>query len=310
MLFGLFNDRFRLLQEIKVKTPGKKKFTRALKECVATLVSTAEKKKLRIQGAGVGCAGTIDQRRGELKFSPNLPFLRHFSFEALLSKLTGGNVLLGNDAQMGLYGEHRLGAAAGLKHVIGVFFGTGVGAAFIAGGELYLGASGAAGEFGHCLIAPMGPLTGSERQGVLDDFVGRPALAGAAAAIAARQGAPHLFGLAGADVTRIRSRILAASIRSGDKNIEEMVRSRARTAGIALSNMVDFLNPEMVVLGGGLVEAMPDLFLHEIAREIRAHTVPAVTQAVRVVVSKLGRHAITAGAAKMAWDRIAPESAR
>jgi glucokinase len=187
-----------------------------------------------------------------------------------------------------------------------VFFGTGVGAAFIAGGELYVGASGAAGDLGHSLVAPMGPLTGSERQGVLDDFVGRNAIAGAAAAIAARGGAPYLFERVGADVVRIRSGQLAGSIRHGDKAVDEMVRSRARTAGIALSNIVDFLSPEMVVLGGGLVEAMPSLFQQEIEREILEHTVPAVARSVRVVVGKLGRHAVAAGAAKMAWDRVAP----
>lgn len=306
-LFALFNDGFRVIEEIKIATPGEKGFTPVLSACVERLVRAARKNRIRLMGVGIGCAGKVDQRSGTLQYSPNLPFLKDYPFEARLSKLAGANVLLGNDVHMGLYGEHRLGAAKGLKHVIGVFFGTGVGAAFIAGGELYLGASGAAGEIGHALVAPMGPLTGSERQEVLDDFVARNAIAGAAAAIAARGGAPRLFRRAGADILRIRGGELAESIRGGDKDIEEMVRSRVRMAGIALSNLVDFLSPEMVVLGGGLVEAMPSLFQQEIAREIDAHTVAAVAKTVRVAVGKLGRHAVTAGAAKMAWDRLARE---
>ena len=307
ILFVLFDERFRAVAETKIKTPGEADFTEALESGARALVRKAKKRGLRLMGVGVGCAGNVDRRRGELESCPNLPFLRGYPFEARLSRLAGANVLLGNDVHMGLYGEHRLGAAKGLKHVVGVFFGTGVGAAFIASGELYVGASGAAGEFGHCLVAPMGPLTGSERQGVLDDFVGRNAIAGAAAAIAARGGAPRLLERAGADVLRIRSGALADSIRAGDKAIEEMVRSRARTAGIALSNLVDFLSPEMVVLGGGLVEAMPSLFRQEIAREVRAHAIPAVARGVRVVVAKLGKRAVAAGAAKMAWDRLVPE---
>lgn len=304
ILFALYDENFQPLEEVKIKTPGEKNFTREVEAIVRALVGKAKRKGRPLAAAGLGCSGEIDRSGGRLVRSPNIPFLRNYPFAAHLSKLTGVSVLLGNDAQMGLYGEQRLGAAKGLKHVIGVFFGTGIGAAFVAGGELYLGASGMAGELGHSLIAPMGPLTGSERQGVLDDFVGRNAIAGAAAAIAARGGAPRLAARVGADVTLIRSGELAASIREGDKHVEEMVRSRARTAGIALSNVVDFLNPEMVVLGGGLVEAMPKLFQQEIEREIISHTVPAVAKAVRVVVGKLGRHAVAAGAAKMAWDRL------
>ncbi len=307
-LLALFNEKFQILDEIKIKTPGKKEFDGALETAVGALARKAKHRGLTLLGVGLGCAGTFDLNGEMVAGSGNIPFIGEYPFRTRLSKLAGASVIMGNDVQMGLYGEHRLGAAKGLRHVLAVFFGTGVGAALIIDGDLYLGASGAAGEFGHCLVAPMGPLTGSERQGVLDDFVGRHAIAGAAASISARRLAPRLYERAGADVTRIRSGVLADSIRKGDTNIEEMVRSRARTAGIALSNLVDFLSPEMVVLGGGLVEAMPSLFKQEITQEILAHTVPAVAKTVRVVVAKLGRHAVTAGAAKMAWDRLVPDS--
>jgi glucokinase len=311
-MFGLFDESFALVDEVKVKTradKGEKAFSANLAESVAALMRRADKKGLTLMGVGVGCAGTLDREDGVLKTSPNIPFLKGYPLKKKLTKLTGTAVFLGNDVHLGLYGEHRLGAAAGLKHVLGIFFGTGIGGALIIDGKLYEGANGAAGEIGHTLMSPLGHLAGSERQGVLDDFASRNAIAGEAAAMAAKHMAPRLNELAGADVYKIRSRTLAEAIAGGDKKLEEMVRSRARMAGIVLSNLVDFLSPEMVVLGGGLVEAMPALFLKEVEGGIRDHTNADVRKAVKVAVAALKGHSVSAGAAKMAWDRFVADGA-
>ncbi len=307
MLGALYDEGFEPMEELKLKTSpekGEKNFTRALNEIVEHLMRRAEKKKRTVTAVGVGCAGTVDRRGGVIKCFPNMVDLNGYEIGKRLTKLTGAPVLVGNDVQMGLYGEHQLGAAKGLKHVIGVFIGTGVGGAVIIDGKLHTGATGDAGEIGHYLISPMGPLAGSERQGVLDDWISRVAIAGEAAAFAMKQWAPKLYELAGTDAGRIRSRTLAESIAGGDRQIETMIRCRAHTAGIALSNLVDFLNPEMVVLGGGMVEAMPALFLKEIGEGIRRHTVPRVRGAVTLTTAALKGHATAAGAARMAWDRF------
>src|SRR5207253_1874728 len=132
-----------------------------------------------------------------------------------------------------------------------VFIGTGIGGAIAIDGRLYFGASGHAGDIGHYLVQPFGPLAGSERQGVLDGVSSRIAIAGEAAVLAAKQWAPHLLKSAGTDVLNIKSKSLAKAIKSGDKAIEELVRSRVQIIGIILSNLVDFLNPELVLIGGG-----------------------------------------------------------
>ena len=309
-LFALFDETFKVVEQIKIKTPldeGEKGFSKALLEGAEALARKAAKKDYTLIGVGVGCAGELDRVSGVLKCSPNIPFIKNYPIGAKITKATGVDTFVDNDVHMGLYGEHQLGAAKGLKHVIGVFFGTGIGAAVIIDGKLHLGASGCAGEIGHYLISPMGVLSGWERHGLLDDFVSRNAMAGEAAALAAKQWAPHLFDLAGSDAGKIRASTLAKAIRLGDKHIEDMVRGRARMAGIALSNFVDFLNPEMVVLGGGLADTMPALFLKEVGEGIRRNTVPAVRDAVRIAVSKLKDLSVAAGAAKMARDRLIAE---
>ena len=306
-LFSLFDDKFRVLEKVKIRTPlddGEKAFTKAIADGAEELAQKAKKKELTLLGVGVGCAGALDRVAGVVRYSPNMPFLKNYPLKALLKKATGADTFIDNDVHMGLYGEHQLGAAQGLKHVIGVFFGTGIGAAVIIDGKLHLGASGAAGEIGHYLISPMGVLSGWERHGVLDDFVSRNAMAGEAAALAAKHWAPRLQELAGCDASKIKASTLAKAIHQGDKRIENMVRGRARMAGIALSNLVDFLNPEMVVLGGGLADEMPALFLKEVGEGIWENTVPEVRKAVKVCVARLQDIAVAAGAAKMAWDRL------
>jgi glucokinase len=310
-LFALFDDSFRVVEKLRIQTPldkGEKGFTRALAEGASELARRAKKRDLALLGVGVGCAGVIDRAAGVLRFSPNIPFLRNYRLSATLVEATGVDAFVDNDVHMGLYGEHQLGAAKGLKHVIGVFFGTGVGAAVIVDGKLHLGASGAAGEIGHYLISAMGALSGWERHGILDDFVSRNAMAGEAAALAAKQWAPRLFELAGADAGKIHGATLAKAIELGDKRVEYMVRGRARMAGIALSNIVDFLNPQMVVLGGGLADAMPALFLKEVGEGIRRNTIPEVRGSLKIAVSRLRDLAVAAGAAKMAWERLREEA--
>ena len=135
-------------------------------------------------------------------------------------------VRLSNDVRAALYGEHKLGAV-GCKHLIGIFLGTGIGGAIIIDGKLYLGATGHAGNIGHYLLQPLGPLAGSDRGGQLDTIASRAAIAGEAAALATKRKAPHLLDSVGTDVKKITSTALADAIEQGDADVEELVRNRA-----------------------------------------------------------------------------------
>jgi glucokinase len=97
---------------------------------------------------------------------------------------------------------------------------------------------------------------------------------------------------------------LADAIQGGDEDVEELVRNRAQMLGIILSNMVDFLNPETIVLGGGLVEAMPNIITQEVAAGIKSHATPEAQQGLQIVTAKLKNHAVTIGTAKLAVDAV------
>src|SRR5687768_16037592 len=149
-------------------------------------MKAARKEGVKVRVVGVGCAGDIDMRRGVVNHSPNLTFLDEYPFRRKLQKLTGAKVFLGHDVQTGLYGEYKLGAARKSRHAIGVWLGTGVGAALIIDGKLYLGATGIAGDLGNYMLHSVDVSDQSERKEVLDNVASRTAIAGQAATLAAK----------------------------------------------------------------------------------------------------------------------------
>lgn len=309
-LFALFDGKFEVLAIEKFRTHpdkgGAKAFTREMSRAVEALVAQARKRRLDVQVVGIGCAGDIDMKEGVVRSSPNLAFLKNYPFRRKVERLTGAKAFLGHDVQTGLYGEFRLGAARKARHAIGIWLGTGVGGALIIDGRLHLGARGIAGDIGNYLLHAAEGRTETPRREVLDNVASRTAIAGDAAALAAKHRAPTLRKAAGTDVTDIKSGDLADAIRSGDKAVEKLLRSRASVVGAALSNLVDFLNPDTIVLGGGLVEALPRLIQREIRQSIDSHAAPKAAKAVKVVVARLHQHSGTAGAARLALDMFSP----
>lgn len=308
-LFALFDEKFALVEEIKERTHpdkgGGPVFRKMFRDSVKKLLRAADKRGLEIRAIGVGCAGLIDSEQGVVRASPNVAFLKNFSFRDTLRTVSKAKVFVTNDVQAGLWGEHQLGAARRARNAIGIFIGTGIGGALVIDGKIYRGSSGIAGDIGNYLLHAMGPLAGSSREGVLDDVASRTAIAGDAATLAHKRWAPKLRARAGTDVGNITSGDLAKAIADGDKAVEKLVRSRARVVGIALSNLVDFINPDVLVLGGGLVEAMPDLVRNEIRKGIQAHCTRGAFKPLKVRAAKLRDHAVTTGAACLALDMAA-----
>jgi glucokinase len=306
ILAVLLDARFRQLSMIKLKTKpekGEAYFMNSLEEAVEHLMQESGLHAKDIIGVGVGCPGLINPTTGVVVSSANIPFLKNYPLAAHIQNKFRMRAVVGNDVQTGLYGEHQLGAARGLKHVVGIFLGTGIGGALILNGQPYTGASGAAGEVGHVLFDAHGPLCGCGKNGCVEAFAGRLAIAAEAATAATRNRAPYLASLNGTDVKLMKSGLLAKAA-AKDRVIADIVRAKARIVGTLMANLVNILNPEMIVLGGGLVEAMPRLIIPEAERTMRALAIGASVKQVRVAAAKLGDYSVAVGAAKRAWDRF------
>jgi glucokinase len=299
----LVDKHFRKLEQIKFKTVaegGRGQFTRTLSESLHALVTGARRRGFDVVAVGIGCAGTVDHEKMHLKTSPNLMMLENYPIGKHIRKVVKVKVVIGNDVQTGLYAEHELGAAKGCDHVLGVFFGTGVGGAAIIKNKVYTGACGFGGQVGGLVAQPVGGPEAALSHGIVDRIASKSAIASEALVMALKNWAPYLHRKVDADLSKITWGLLESAIEHGDHRIEEMLRARMRVVGIALSNVVNFMNPDMVVLGGGLVAQMTKLVVGEIENGLRKYLTPEVGKALRVRPAKLGGDAVAIGAAHRA----------
>lgn len=307
ILVGLLDEKFKLISSLKTKmvaSKGEPVFFKLITSTIEQLISEAKIDLKDVRAIGMGCPGIVNTKKGVIISSPNINFMKDYQ----LSKKLGGHfnlpVALGNDVSVGLYGEHQFGAAQGFDHVVGIFLGTGVGGALILNGQLYLGSHGGAGEIGHTLVNPQGAVCGCGKRGCLETEIGRPAIAAEAAVASLKHLAPNLTAIAGTDISKIKSGEIKAAIEKGDEVIKQIVKNKAELLGVAMANIVNILNPELIVLGGGVVEAMGEIIVPESKKSMLQHAMPGLSEHVKVVPAKLKDFAVVMGAAKMAMDLV------
>lgn len=301
MLSVVFDGRFKPIAQERKKTKGHEGVRAGMLRIIGLIeesLQLAEVSVDRLTGIGVGCPGTVDLDRGVIQESANLGW-RDVKLKDRLSDKFGCPVVLLNDVDAGLYGEYRFGVAKDAHCAVGVFPGTGIGGGCIYDGKILRGKRNSAMEIGHIQVRADGQFCGCGRMGCLETEASRLAIAAEAAKAAFRGEAPFLFSAAGTDISEIRSGVLAESIRRGDVAIEKIVRRAAAWIGMAVGNVANLLAPDVVVLGGGLVEAMPTIFVDEVEKSARNHAMETFSRSMRVVAARLGDEANAIGAA--AW---------
>ena len=293
-----------ILGEHRVPTPpGGEGLVDVLAEVVDALVPTVGAPA----AIGVGVPGLVD-RDGTLRVGAHLRKLSNVPFRSLLGDRVGVPVAVDNDANCAAVAEHRGGAAVGATEAIVVTFGTGIGAGVITGGQLLLGANGFAGEPGHMIVDPNGPPCPCGRRGCWEQYASGNGLARLAreAALGGRLNA--VVDLAGGDAEHVRGEDVTTMARQGDEEALEVLRELADWMALGLANLVNILDPELIVVGGGLVEAA-DLVLPRV-RERLPHLVLSGGHRpeVSVVAATLGERAGAIGTALRAGDLLAGRS--
>jgi len=306
ILAVVFDERFRPVARQRKRTKGHVGVKAGLKrmgEVIGEALADAGIGPHQVAGIGVGCPGPLDLNRGIILETPNLGW-RNARVRETLGKAFGCPVVIANDVDAGVYGEYRFGAARKARCVVGVFPGTGIGGGGVYCGEILRGKSSSCMEIGHIPVMRDGPLCGCGRRGCLEAVAGRLAISASAAAAAYRGDAPHLLQAAGTDLSNIRSGPLAQSIAGGDAAVESIMRGAARTIGWAMAGVVNALAPDVVLLGGGLVEEMPDLYAGEIGDALEKQVMPSFAHSFKLVTAKLGDDASVTGAAAWAQQTV------
>lgn len=301
MLAQVYDPAFKSLGRDRRKTKGWSGEDEGLSRIIESIdaaLADADCSRDRLQGIGIGCPGPVDMDGGILLDPPNLGW-SHIAIGKRLADEFGCEVSVLNDVDAGVYGEFRFGAAKEARCVVGIFPGTGIGGGCVYHGEILRGARTTCMEVGHIQVVPDGPLCGCGQRGCLEAVASRLAIAANCAKAAYRGEAPHLRDAAGTDLGSIRSGALADAIEAGDDAVKLIIREAARTIGIALAGIIHVLGPDLVLLGGGLVEAMPDLFIQQVGKAARKRVMPALHDSFQIAASALGDDAAALGAA--AW---------
>jgi len=309
MMATVFDEKFRKLASERVKTKAQEGSGVVLDRIMKTIqkaLAAANVDSSELHGIGVGCPGPLDLDKGIILEAPNLGW-RNVKLKDTLEKAFKCPAVIANDVDAGLYGEYRVGGAKKAHCALGVFPGTGIGGACVYEGELIRGKVGSCMEIGHIQVEPNGRLCGCGQRGCLETVASRLAIASEAATAAFRGEAPYLLENAGTDLKSIKSGVLSRSIQAGDKAIKRIVSDAAYKMGIAVAGVVNLMAPDMVVLGGGLVEAMPNLFVDQVHQAVSDHAMESFIGGLTVAAAQLGDDAAVMGAAALVSELFEEE---
>jgi glucokinase len=290
-----------VLQELRVPTPpGGAGLTDVLASLVHDLSTSAG---IAIDAIGVGVPGLVDGA-GVLRAGAHLQRIANLPLAQELSDRCGLPVAVGNDANGHAVAEHRAGAAVGVADVTVVALGTGIGAGIIVGGRLLTGAHGFAGEPGHMVVDPNGPPCPCGQRGCWEQFASGNGLARLARSAALGGRLASAVEAAGGDEELVRGEHVTAAARQGDPDALAVLDELAEWIAVGLANLVNLLDPELIVIGGGLVGAA-DLVLPRAQASVHERVLAGGRRPlVPVVPAVLGERAGAIGTALLAAELV------
>ena len=290
------DEQVAIVDELRVPTP------RGEDAIVDVLGDVAEQLRSRhsdVGGAGIGVPGLVDAT-GTLRFAPNLPGVVEVPLASSLAERLGVPVVVENDASCAGWGEREAGAGRGRDHVLLVTLGTGIGGGIILGGRLYRGHHGFAGEIGHMVVDPHGPPCVCGQRGCWERFASGSGLGRLAREAAVGGRADRIVALAGGDPEDVKGEHVTAAAGEGDAEALAVMADFGRWVALGLANLANAFDPELFVLGGGLVEAGEVLLAP--VRKAFAELLDGADHRpeIGIVAAELGEHAGAIGAALLA----------
>ena len=309
MLASVLDRSFASIGSAKNRTPPGADNAEVLAVVVATVRDALDNAKItpsEVSAIGIAVPGPIDRDAGRVISLTNVG-VHDMSLRDDLSREFDLPVVLDNDVNAGTFGEFVAGAAKGYRNVLGVFPGTGVGGGIILDGSLYRGHSGRAGEIGHMIVDAAGPLCGCGKHGCLEAVSSRTAIAKDLVHLAAIGEAPTILERAGTDISRVKSGVIRKAISAGEQPVIRVVERAAWYLGVGLGSCLDIFDPDVVVLGGGLVEKLGDIYLKPVETSMREHNM--IGSQAPLVQAALGDDSVLVGAAALALEDLAGEAA-
>jgi glucokinase len=262
-----------------------------------------------IAAVGLCVPGPLDLSRSVVAIAPNLGWVDLHVREELERRLPHTSVFIDNDVRAAALSEHKLGAGRGSDSMLAVFVGSGVGGGLVVNGSLYHGAHGGAGEIGHLVVRAGGPRCGCGRAGCLEAMAARDAVGRYVIQEVKRGHRTVLTDILQGNLLALTSRDLAIAIAQSDPVAIRAARRSARYTGLAIGGVVNLLDPAVVVIGGGIAEALGQRYVEALTWTARRYTLAGGAHDVPIVASRLGDDAGLLGAALTAFNGLsAPDS--
>jgi glucokinase len=305
---GLFDRRFTMLGRARVATRAENG-PDAVFARITTLLDGLMKRcgidPRALLGIGTGCGGPLDPETGVIYSPPNLPGWDAYPLKDNLEAHFGAPAFVENDANAAALGEHRFGAGQGYRHLFYITASTGIGGGLILGEKLYRGRDHCAGEFGHIVLRRNGPVCNCGGRGCLEALASGTAIARRARKMVRRQPDSLLAKMSADRNSPLSAKDVVAAARKGDALAASIIDDAATYLGLGIVSAIHLLNPEIVIIGGGLSRSGRLLF-DTVRRVVKERAQEHLAGGVPIVPAALGTAVGIYGALATALDRLSP----
>ena len=298
----------RILASKKINTKAKKGAKGVIKRIEKVARSVMKKIDAQagdFQAVCVGAPGAVELETGLVRIAPNLDW-ENVQLAERLQKRLDLPVFVDNDVNVGVAGEHAYGAGQGAEDMVGIFVGTGIGGGVVIQGEMHYGGRGSAGEIGHMVVVPHGRLCGCGKRGCVEAYASKTAMQKIIQEELKKGRESCLAEMIDPDSQKVlTSSQIAEALYAEDEVMTEIIQQAQFYLGLLTANLVNTLDPDLIVFGGGLVEQLGEPFLQPIRKTAREYYLQQTdAERVQILPSTLGDHAGTIGAAVIAQKRM------
>ncbi len=250
------------------------------------------------EAISIAAPGPLDPWKGIIHQAPNLPGWREVPLADILDRAFKVPVYLNNDANLAALAEHRFGAGQGVNDLIYLTISTGIGGGIISQGRLLVGARGLAAEVGHMILEPEGPPCGCGGRGHLESLASGPAIARRAVEEIEKGAETSITRLVEGKLSEVTAKVVAQAAQAGDPLANSIFKEAGFYIGLGIANLLHILNPELIIIGGGVSKA-GDLLFDPIRATVKARAIPSIKEGVKIVPSALGDDVGLLGAAAL-----------
>ena len=266
-------------------------------QAVEKMLARHKVRPAAVEAVAVGICGFLNPKTGIIDISPNLHWSR-VPFKKLMEERLGQAVYMANDVNAAAWGEFTYGAGKEVDDIVAIFIGSGIGGGIVTNGRLVEGGTGTAGEVGHMIFKPNGLKCDCGLRGCFEAYGGGMPMERRMRRLAGRGQSRLALKLAGGDLEKINTRVIRLAAEKGDRAALKVWSEAVESLSVLCATLVSLLNPDRLVIGGGVLEGNPGL-LKTIRDAVNERAVPLSARHCRVVKSRLGGAAVAMGAAAL-----------